>query len=181
MIIRPTNDLTLDCYADADYAGVFASWDPNDPKSVKSRSGFVITLGGIPVAWVSRLQIETALSTMEAEYIALSQALRVFLPLRIVLDEVTRALNLKQDPHSSIKSTVFEDNQACLSLATSDPPRMTPRSKSIAVKYHWFQEHLEPGVVNIVPIASENQLADIFTKPLGPVQFAKLRENLLGW
>lgn len=181
MIIRPTNDLTLDCYVDADYAGVYSSWDPNDPKSVKSRSGFVITLGGIPVAWVSRLQVETALSTMEAEYIALSQSLRVLIPLRIILDEVTKALNLRQDPHSSIRSTIFEDNQACLLLATSDPPKMTPRSKSIAVKYHWFREHLEPGVIDILPIASEDQLADIFTKPLAPLQFTKLRAKLLGW
>jgi hypothetical protein len=181
MIILPTTDLTLDCYADADFAGLFSSSDPNDPKCVKSRTGFVIILAGIPVAWVSRLQTETALSTMEAEYISLSQALRMLLPLRIILDEVTSSLNLKKDPHSAIKSTIFEDNQACLSLATSDPPKMTPRSKSIAVKYHWFREHLEPGVVDIVPIASSEQLADIFTKPLGPIQFEYLRKKLLGW
>jgi hypothetical protein len=66
---------------------------------------------------------------MESEYISLSQSLRVLLPLRIVLDELATSLNLKHDPHSSIKSTIFEDNQACLSLASSDPPKMTPRSK----------------------------------------------------
>ena len=68
MIIRPTKDLTLDCYADADFAGLFSSSDPDDPKSVESRSGFIlITLGKIPVSWSSKLQSETALSTMEAE------------------------------------------------------------------------------------------------------------------
>ncbi len=51
----------------------------------------------------------------------------------------------------------------------------------MAVKYHWFGEHLEPGVIDIVPIASAEQLADIFTKPLGPTTFAYLREKLLGW
>ena len=126
MIIRPTKDLTLDCYADADFAGLFSTSDPNDSKSVKSRSGFVITLGKIPVSWGSKLQSETALSTMEAEYISLSQSLRVLLPLRVVLNEVSVFLHLKQDPHSSIRSTIFEDNQACLSLATSNPPKMTP-------------------------------------------------------
>ena len=181
MIIRPTKDLTLDCYADADFAGLFSSSDPDDPKSVKSRSGFIITLGKIPVSWSSKLQSETALSTMEAEYISLSQALRVLLPLRIILDEVSTALSLKHDPHSAIRSTIFEDNQACLALATSDPPKMTPRSKSIAVKYHWFREHLEPGVVDIAPIASADQLADIFTKPLTPAIFLHLRKELLGW
>ena len=152
MIVRPTKDLTLDCYADADFAGLFSTSDPDDPKSVKSRSGFVITLGKIPVSWGGGLQSETALSTMEAEYISLSKAMRVLLPLRIVLDEVSIALKLRQDPHSAIRSTIFEDNQACLSLATSDPPKMTPRSKSIAVKYHWFREHLEPGVIDIEQI-----------------------------
>ena len=56
---------------------------------------------------------------MEAEYIALSK------PLRIVLDEVSSALGLKHDPHSFIRSTIFEDNQACLLLASSDPPKIT--------------------------------------------------------
>jgi hypothetical protein len=181
MIIRPTKDLTLDCFADADFAGLFSTSDPDDPKSVKSRSGFVITLGKIPVSWGSKLQSETALSTMEAEYISLSQSLRVLLPLRVVLNEVSVFLHLKHDPHSSIKSTIYEDNQACLSLATSNPPKMTPRSKSIAVKYHWFREHLEPGVIEIQAIASADQLADIFTKPLSPAVFIHLRKQLLGW
>ena len=54
----------------------------------------MITLGQIPVSWGSKLQSETALSTMEAEYISLSQALRVLLPLRIALDEVSTFLHL---------------------------------------------------------------------------------------
>jgi hypothetical protein len=121
---------------------MFKRSDPDDPKSVKSRTGFVITLGGIPVSWHSKLQSETALSTMEAEYISLSQAMRVLLPMRMLLEEVSTTLCLKRDPKSVIKSTIWEDNAACLVLATTDPPRMTPRSKSIAVKYHWFREHL---------------------------------------
>ena len=139
MIVRPTKDFTLDCYADADFAGLFFSSDPTDPKSVKSRSGFVISLGTIPVSWASKLQTETALSTMEAEYISLSQALTVLLPLRIVLAEVSTALSLKSDPHSVIRSTIFEDNQACLSLATSDPPE-----DDAAVKKHRGQVPLVP-------------------------------------
>jgi len=73
---------------------------------------------------------------MEAECIfCLSQALRVLVPLRTILDVVTTALHLKQDPKSVIKSTIYEDNQARLALATSDPPKMTQRLMSIAAKY----------------------------------------------
>jgi hypothetical protein len=118
---------------------------------------------------------------MEAEYIALSQALRVLLRLRTVLKEVCGALNLDHGTKSSIRSQIFEDNEACLKLATSDPPKMTPRSKSIAVKYHWFREHLIPGIVDIMPISSQRQLADIFTKPLSANTFVDLRKQLLGW
>jgi len=118
---------------------------------------------------------------MESEYIALSQALRVLLPLRQLLQEVSQTLGLSIHSNSLIQSTIFEDNQACYQLATSDPPRMTPRSKSIAIKYHWFREHLRPGEVEIKPIPSQQQLADIFTKPLSPVNFERLRKQLLGW
>ena len=180
-IIRKSNELNLTCYADADFAGMFSVTNPDDPKSVKSRTGFVILLGTTPIAWVSKLQSETALSTMEAEYIALSQALRVLLPLRRLLQEVCQPLSLSDKSDTLIRSTIFEDNQACLQLATSDPPRMTPRSKSIAVKYHWFREHLRSGEVEIKGISSEDQLADIFTKPLSPALFEKLRMSLLGW
>jgi hypothetical protein len=83
MIVHPTRDLTLNCYADADFAGLFSTSDPDDPKSVKSRSGFIITLGTIPVAWGGGLQTETALSTMDAEYIALSKSLRILLPSEV--------------------------------------------------------------------------------------------------
>jgi hypothetical protein len=181
MIMKPTKDLTLDCFADADFAGMFKRSDPNDPKSVKSRSGFVVTLGGIPVSWHSKLQSETALSTMESEYISLSQAMRVLLPMRLLLEEVSTALRLKTDPKSKIKSTIWEDNAACLTLASSDPPRMTPRSKSIAVKYHWFREHLIPGLIEIHAISTQDQAADIFTKAKPQATFEKLRFMLLGW
>jgi hypothetical protein len=53
MIIKPTKDITLDCFVDANFAGFFSTSDPDNPKSVKSRSGYVITLGQIPVSWES--------------------------------------------------------------------------------------------------------------------------------
>jgi len=55
MIINPRRDLKLDMYADADFAGLWASEDHNDPISVRSRSGFVITLGGTTVLWSLKL------------------------------------------------------------------------------------------------------------------------------
>jgi hypothetical protein len=180
MIIKPTGKLTMDCYADADFAGLWNYEDLHDPTCVRSRTGYLLTLGGIPVVWASKLQTEIALSTMESEYIALSTSMRVLIPLRYVLEEVANTLDLDYDS-SSTMSTVWEDNQAALILATTNPPRLTPRSKHIAIKYHWFRSHLAPGQIEVKAIASEDQKADMFTKALKRELFAKMRKLVLGW
>jgi hypothetical protein len=75
MIVKPTNTLQLDCYVDADFAGLYKC-DPDgaSPTSAKSRLGFIILLGGVPLVWRSQLQSEISLSTFESEYSSLSQA-----------------------------------------------------------------------------------------------------------
>lgn len=75
LILNPSQELAVDCYADADFAGLWGSENAQDPTCVKSRTGYVLVVAGCPVTWVSKLQTEIALSTMEAEYIALSQAM----------------------------------------------------------------------------------------------------------
>eukprot|EP00957_Ditylum_brightwellii_P011789 889538-Ditylum_brightwellii.AAC.1 len=62
------------------------------------------------------------------------------------------------------KSTVYEDNNGAIRVASC--PNMTPTSKFIAVKFHWFRQYVESGEVEIVKAESSKQLADIFTKRL---------------
>ena len=64
--------LSLDTYADADFAGLRGSEDPLAPESMKSRTGYVILFRSCPVYWKSKLQTLVAVSTIEAEYVALS-------------------------------------------------------------------------------------------------------------
>ena len=84
---QPTSDQRVDCYVDADFAGLFAIENNEDPISVKSRTGYVILYKGSHLLWVSKMQTQIALSTMEAEYIALSQAMRDLIPIREILKE----------------------------------------------------------------------------------------------
>ena len=79
---------------DADFAGLWTFEEDQDPVCVKSRTGYVLMLGGCPLIFKSKLQTEIALSTLEAEYIALSQSMRELLPLRRLLQEVGKNLNL---------------------------------------------------------------------------------------
>jgi hypothetical protein len=85
IIYNPDKYLGLECYVDADFAGGWSQADLDNAENVLSRTGYVIMYANCPIHWVSRLQTEIALSTTEAEYIALSQALRNVIPLITLL------------------------------------------------------------------------------------------------
>jgi hypothetical protein len=150
----------------------------DEPYSVKSCTGYVILFANCPVIWTSKLQTEITLSTMEAEYIALSQAMRDLIPMRTLLSELGTLTNLTFGDTITY-STVFEDKKGCVELATT--PRMRPRTKHIAIKYHHFRSHVANGNIKIKSIDTKHQLADIFIKPLAEPLFASLRLLLLGW
>ena len=88
IILWPNTSVKHDCYVDADFAGLWGYNAKEDPTSVKSRLGYYVLLGNVPVLWSSKLQSEIALSTMEAEYIILGTAMWAFIPLQHVLNEL---------------------------------------------------------------------------------------------
>ena len=125
-----------------------------DPICVKSRTGFLIMFMGCPLTWVSKLQTQIALSTMEAEYIALSQSMRELIAIREILREIqTFVIPGKNKPvsfraHAKAftldtipQSIVHEDNESCLKFATM--PKMSPRTKHIALPYHFLEASLK--------------------------------------
>jgi hypothetical protein len=180
LTFQPSNDLQLDCYVDADFAGLWNYESDQDPVCVKSRTGYVMTLGGCPILWNSKLQTEIALSTTESEYISLSQAMRELIPLRRLLFEIATAMKLPEVKGTVIKSTVFEDNNGAITTATA--VKMTPRTKHIAVKYHFFKSHVnERTGISLSKINTDLQKADIFTKGLAPRKFMEIRKLLCGW
>jgi hypothetical protein len=179
LLLHPTlNHRNLDCFVDADFAGLWTEDTSSELTSVKSRTGYVILFANCPVLWVSKLQTEVALSTTEAEYIALSQAMRDLIPMRALLTELATLTSLSFDTTTTY-STVFEDNKGCVELANA--PKMRPRTKHIALKYHHFRSHVTAGDIKIKWIDTKKQLADIFTKPLPEPLFTSLRLLLLGW
>ena len=180
LVIEPTQKLMMDLYADADFAGLWNAEDSNDPICTKSRSGILLTIGNVPLLWKSKLQTETALSTMESKYIALSQGMRELVSMRTLFDKILDILKLESKSPTRL-SRVFEDNEACRKLANSAMPKMTPRSKHIAVKYHWFREYLSKLQIEILSIDTKSQLADIFTKGLVQKEFEMKRHLVCGW
>ena len=102
---------------------------------------------------------------MESEYISLSMAMRSIIYLRGLLFEIDSLFGLAIGSKISTITMVFEDNQPALTLATTDPPQMTPRSKSLAVKHHWFRSKLSDELV-LKCVNSPSNTADLFTKAL---------------
>jgi len=128
--------------------------------------------------WLSKLQTEIALSTTEAEYIALSQAMREVIPFMNLMQEIDDIFGI-HNPSPKIHCKVFEDNRSCIKVAES--PKFTPRTKHIAIKYHHFRKFVSDRTIQISHIDTKEQITDIFTKPLDEATFVYLQAKLMGW
>ena len=183
MILKPIqkDKFHMDVFVDADFMGLYGKEKRSDPDNVKSRTGFVVCLNGCPIVWASKLQNSISLSTMMAEYYALSTALREVLPIRNSVHAVAEGLHIDSDCLTEFRTTVWEDNNGALTLANLDPGQNTTRSKFFDVKYHWFRSMLKPNAITVVKVDTKDQIADLFTKPLKEEPFTFLRKKMIGW
>ena len=124
------------------------------------------------------MQNEIALSTTEAEYIALSTATRDLIPMRLQMLEISKTLGI---PCSklTLKCMLFEDNKAAEELAKV--PKSRPRTKHIAIKYHHFREWVKNGTILIKRVDTNEQEGDIFTKPFSKEQFEYISQKFMVW
>ena len=178
-IIKPTKQMNLDLYVDADFCGLHNVEHPRDPSSARSRSGHIVMLANCPLVWKSQLQTHISLSTLEAEYSALSNALKVLIPFKRHVSELAEALETDGVLLSTIRARAFEDNAGALILAKDQ--RLTARTKYVLVKWHWFWSiTLQPSDFELHN-ESAKQRADYFTKPLPLQAFEHNRFVVQGW
>ena len=142
-----------------------ADWAGNT-KDRKSVSGYLFQLNGCSVSWRSKKQPHGALSTAEAEYIALSAAVQEALWMKQLL------IDLNVNIESSM--TIYEDNKAAISMSKN--PQFHGRAKHVDIKRHFLRDHVYKGSVNIFYCPTGNMLADLFTTGLSKGQFRKLLE-----
>ena len=181
LVLRPTPEsIHIDAYVDSDFAGLALKEDRSDPTSVKSRTGFVLNVANCPVVWSSKLQHQIATSSTHAEYIGLSSAMKEIIPLGNLLCTVSQAVGLPEDFNTTFKTTVWEDNNGCRTIANLEPGRFTPASKWYDITLHWFRSHLSDRVT-VERIDTAMQWADMFTKPLKAEIFVKIRMLVMGW
>jgi hypothetical protein len=118
---------------------------------------------------------------MDAEYSALSTAMRNVLSIKMLATEISTNVGLTQVPITHFWKTVWEDNAGALELATLEPGRMTPCSKWYGIKYHWFRSKLKPNIIDIIKIASADQRADFLMTSLWCEKFEANQKFTLGW
>ncbi|VVT54825.1 uncharacterized protein SAPINGB_P004281 [Magnusiomyces paraingens] len=148
-------------YSDADYA--------QDKQDRKSFTGYVFILSGGPITWACRKQVSPASSSVESEYMSLSDASKECF-------WINQLLSLCKIP-IPLPVTMFEDNQGCIALAQN--PVFHRRTKHIDVRYHVVRHYIRSGVIHLEYLDTQVMLADMFTKNLGRVKFETLR-GLLG-
>ncbi|KAL7481313.1 hypothetical protein ACHAW6_008437 [Cyclotella cf. meneghiniana] len=167
LTFHPDPSKGFECCCDVDFSG---NWNrdhaPIDPSTAKSRSGWIIFYANCPIIWASKLQSQVALSTTEAEYIAISMALRDVIPVMELLDEIKKELS------------IFKDNSGALELACL--PKLRPGTKHINVCYHHFREHVRLGLIKVLPIRTDAQFAYELTNPLAQNAFCKQRHFICG-
>lgn len=143
-------------YTDADWAG--------DADERKSTSGYVFLLGDTSISWYSKKQTCVALSTMEAEFVALSAAAQEGVWLNRFLNHLNR-----QAPRNPV--TIMSDSQS--SIAYTKDSKFHSKAKHIDIKYHFVKDLVAQGEVNVKYITTQDMIADPLTKAVSRSLFQK--------
>ena len=150
----------LTAFCDADWAG--------DLDERKSTSGYVLMLSNCAVSWKSKKQTVIALSTAEAEYIALSAATQEVSWMRKLLDDLGEKC--------SGPTVVKEDNQSAMAIAAN--PGNHTRTKHIDIKFHYIRSAVQQNSIKLVYCPTSMMVADVLTKPVYQETFQRLRSRM---
>ncbi|KRY25663.1 Retrovirus-related Pol polyprotein from transposon TNT 1-94, partial [Trichinella britovi] len=148
---RTENALTV--YSDSDFG--------NDRDDRRSISGCVVCHSDAAIAWTSKKQRTVALSTTEAEYMALSHAAQETAWLRSLQSELEK---------ESSKPTLLCNNSGSVSISTGQSS--SARTRHIEIRHHFVKEKIQEGEIEMRQIPSADNAADMFTKALTPSRLA---------
>ncbi|KAG9453509.1 hypothetical protein H6P81_006413 [Aristolochia fimbriata] len=141
------NNIDVKGFVDSDHAG--------DRDNGRSTSGYVFTVGGTAVSWVSKLQKVVALSSTEAEYVAATEASKEYIWLKSLMNELG---------FDNADYRLYNDSQSAIHLAKNSA--FYSRTKHIHLRYHFIRTLLEEGQLKLEKIDGKKNPADMLTKPV---------------
>jgi len=167
-----SNVCTLFGFADASWA--------NCHESRRSTTGWLLGYGGSWIDWCVKKQETVALSSCESEYMALTSATQAIMWTRSLLAEIEvvasgGASSVPTSPATPLR--MFSDNKSAIDMARNDTHHQ--RSKHIDLRHHFIREQIQAGTIAVQWVNTHDQLADIFTKPLTPMPFIRIRDELV--
>lgn len=155
-----TSDMKLSAFADADWGTC--------PDTRRSVSGLCMFVGPALVAWKSNKQDTVSWSSAESEYRAMAEAVKEMIWFRNLLQDLW-VDNPGPPP-------LFCDNTAAIHIANNAV--FHERTKHVERDCHVVRERVKSGMIKTLHVRSENQLADILTKPLYPGPFRHLLSKM---
>nr|AII99795.1 copia-type retrotransposon polyprotein [Sinapis alba] len=159
IMLSSSTDLSLTIYCDSDWSSC--------PSTRRSLSAFVAMLGDSPISWKTKKQDTVSHSSAEAEYRAMSDALKEVKWLRKLL----HGFDIKQ-----VSTRFFCDSKAAIYIATN--PVFHERTKHVENDCHAVRDAVRDGLIILHHIRTNEQIADILTKALGRAQFTTLLSKL---
>jgi hypothetical protein len=148
-------------YCDADWGG--------DTSDRKSTTGYCTMLNGNLVSWCSKKQSTVALSSTEAEYMAINDVAKEIMWIRMILKELYIVVETP--------TIIYVDNQSAIRISENDSEH--DRTKHIDIRHYFIRDLITNGEIKLQWIPTAEQLADMFTKPLGATTFTTLRDKLI--
>ena len=143
----------MSAYSDANWCDPRESGDVVDDK-YKPQYGFVVFVSGVPVSWTSRRMQSRARSSMESEYYAADETCKEVVFWRDLLDELG---------HTQTEATkIYEDNKACIAYSKNNTCHA--RTKHIDNRAYICRDYVRGGLIELLHVDTNEQLADMMTK-----------------
>ena len=162
VFVPPSKLCTAHCFADSDWAG-----NRRDRRSV---SGILIMLGGAAIVYKTVLQKTIALSSTEAEFYALTEAGKMILYIRFVLEDL--------DIPQQYPTIVYEDNKGCLEMTKALKP--TKRTLHVETRCFAVLDWVQTDTIDVRKIDTSDNSSDVLTKPTGRTLFYRHHDTIMG-
>lgn len=158
--LKFSRDFSIKAYSDSDFAG--------DYDTRRSTTSYIITIGGTPISWCSRLQPCVSTSTAEAEYYSLSECSK----------QCIWYLNLLKELNFNINTIdINVDNKAAIFISENN--LINQKVKHIDIRYHYIRELIKENKIKLKYIKSQENIADGLTKFLSNIKMTTFRNNIL--